>query len=372
MKKLMRIAAVMLAAFMLVMLAAVSAAALDDTYRFDEFGMSVRVPKTYMVITRESARGDKVFSDVGLDYDETLTAFKAADIYLRAYDPDGVFQISLTVSSDEHSKAVNNYSDLSDSERKAVLEVFLAEPTVTSAVELKHGGSIFFDISRETALSDEPLFISQCNTVINGYQINITLQKAGEAVIGDETRALNAIASSLSFDKIRLLDSGPAFDWWRIALWIVILILLTVGISYVYKRYNTATRRRLEERRQRRAERFAEEGEDGEEGSLSFEEALGYVTDDQFESRAGADLDSFEISVAEKDPNSGVSYFEDEGESIDDKVDYFDTYFKEKTESRSGMSRMFASIGAYFGIAFRHIGYFFKNLFKGKNSEGRR
>ena len=84
------------------------------------------------------------------------------------------------------------------------------------------------------------------------------------------------------------------------------------------------------------------------------------------------DLDTYDINVKEKDPMNGVSYFEDEGDSIDDRTDYFDTYFKEPTERRSGIGRALSTVGAYVGIALRHIGLFFKNIFSTLTGKGKR
>ena len=98
---------------------------------------------------------------------------------------------------------------------------------------------------------------------------------------------------------------------------------------------------------------------------ITFDEALGYGTEDEFAARSAADLDSldsYDISVRERDPNSGMNYFEDDGTGIDNAEDYFDSFFKEPTETRSGIMRLMATIGAYIEIAARHVGYFFKNL----------
>ena len=372
-KSVLRLTSALFAVMMLLVFMLMPAAsALDDTYRFDEFGMSVKVSKIYYVITRDSLRGDDAFTELGLDYDETMTAFRTADIYLRAYDTEGVFQLSLTVASDEHSKSINNYSDLSDSERRDILDAFLTQTGIESAAEVKHGGNIFFDISRSTTLDGVPLYINQCNTVINGLQIDLSMQKSKEAIVSDEAKVLTSMASSMSFDKITLKETGPVFDWWRLLLWVLIIVVVTAVISFIYKHNNAVKHRKLEERRRKRAESHRDYSGDAEDdGSYSFEETLGYVTDDQFASRAAADLDAYDISVTEKDPTSGVSYFEDEGESIDERTDYFDTYFKEPTETRSGLMRMLSTVGAYIGIAFRHIGYFFKNLFKKKTDKGK-
>lgn len=374
MKRTLRAALCISAALALLLSFMLPAAALDDTYRFDEFGMSLKISKNYYVVTRDTPEDDEVFTTLNLKYSDTMSAFEAADIYLRAYDPEGVFQISLTVASDDRSRSINNYSELSDSERRSILDVLTAQSGVTSAAEVKHGGFIFFDTARESSLEGQPLYINQCNTVINGLQIDLSLQKGKEAILANETKVLTTIASSMEFDSVKTTDSGGAvFSWWRVLLWAGILIALSVAVSVIYKHQNAVAHRRLEERRRKRsAELEAADGKADEiipeEEPVTFDEALGYREDDGFSTRAVADdLDTFDISVREKNPTRGIIYFEDEGKSIDDRADdYFDNYFKESTPRRSGISRMFSSIGAYIGIAFRHLGYFFKNLFKRK------
>ena len=362
----------------LILGAAMSASALDDKYRFDDLGMTVKIPKNYYVITRDSSRDDEVFQTLSMDYDETITAFKAANIYLRAYDPDGVFQISLTVSSDDQSKSINNYSELDEAERKGILEVLTAESTVSAATEIKHGGNIFFDTSRSSEMDGTVIYINQCNTIINGLQIDLSMQKQEEEIVADEAKVLTNIASALEFDEIRYKNNGPSFEWWRLLLWLLILTVLAIGTSFIYKRRDAANHRRLEERRrQREAAADAPQGQEAlrarrSEEDITFDEVLGYRDEDGFADRAATDLDQYDINVSDRDPMNGVSYFEDEGDSIDDRTDYFDTYFDEPTETQSGIMRMLSLIGAYIVIACRHIGYFFKNIWHTVTGKGKR
>ena len=366
---------------MLVSVLAIHAAAIDDTYRFEDLGMSLKLPKSYLVITRDTERADDVFSKVGLDYDETMTAFNAANIYLRAYEPEKVFQISLIVTKNDNSASVNNYSDLTVADRKSISDAMQSDPSVTGAVEVKHNGNIFFDSERTASVDGATVYINQCNTVINGYQIDLTLQKTGEEISPEEAKALTNAANSMSFDKIKR-NTGPVFDWWRLLLWIGIIAVVSVAVSVIYKHNNNAKKRRLEERRARRAAASAAGDEsnivkpDGQ--PLSFEETLGYKDDEEFNTRAETDeMAGYDISVKERDPSKGVSYFEDEGNSIDDGTDYFDTYFKEPTEQRSAFQRIFSTISAYIRIAIDHTVYFFRNLFsnifgKKKNKPGKK
>ena len=358
--------------------AMMTASALDDKYRFDDLGMTVKIPKNYYVITRDSSRDDEVFQTMSMDYDETITAFKAANIYLRAYDPDGAFQISMTVSSDDQSRSINNYSDLDEAERKGILEVLTAESTVSAATEVKHGGNIFFDTSRTAEMDGAPLYINQCNTIINGLQIDLSMQKQDEEIVADEAKVLTNIASALEFDEIRYKNNGPSFEWWRLLLWILILTVLAIGTSVLYKSRDAANHRRLEERRRlRQAAAPSPSSEDESvrtrrsEEDVTFDEVLGYRGDEGFSERAATDLDQYAINVTDRDPMNGVSYFEDEGDSIDDRTDYFDTYFDEPTETRSGIMRLLSVCGAYIVIACRHIGFFFKNILQKITGKGK-
>lgn len=348
--------------------------ALDDKYTFSDIGMSLKISKNFTVITKDSERDDPAFEKAGLDYDETITAFSAAHIYLQAFDPENTYKITLTVSSDDNSKNVNNYSDLSDQQREEIQNNFQSDPMCSSATELKHGGNIFYDLELQSSDGDQPLYISQCNTIINGQNINLTLQKTGEGITGDEKKVLTSIANSLSFDKIKLNNSGPSFEWWRFLLWIVILAGLSVGISFAYKRYNQSQKKKLEERRRRhRPTADDPENEPASGNTLSdfsedkpqpsFDEMLGYEDDKEYQTRAATDLESFDINVKEKSKDGGVNYFEDSGDSIDDGTDYFDTYFKEPTRTRTPVERVAGTVSAYIKIAFNHLGFFFKNIF---------
>ncbi len=339
------------------------ASALDDRYRFDELKMSVSVPKDYYVITRDSESDDPVFATLKLGYDETMIAFRNSDIYLRAYDPGQTFWLSVIVTVTDESKAVNNYSDISAADRKEILESLRTMDTVDSAVEVKHNKNIFFDTSGQTVGGSRTLYIEQSNTVINGMQIDLVLQKYDEEILPAESKALTNMANSLEFDRINR-TTGPIFEWWRLLLWVALLAILAFAISFVYRQHNAANKRRLQERRRQHELALAEKAGEPlpEDECVTFDEVLGYQDDGDFENRAATDLDTFDIKVAEKNPGGGIAYFEDNGESIDDGTDYFDTYFREPVETRRGLSRFFGAVWTYIKIGYKHIGYFFVNL----------
>ncbi|MBE6825225.1 MAG: hypothetical protein E7513_07820 [Ruminococcaceae bacterium] len=372
----------------LLMCSVICVSALDDKYTIDELGLSIKIPKEYTVITRTTEQGDEAFKTLGLDYDETMTAFSAANIHLQATSDDNVLKITLTKTADKNSEAINNYSELKSSERKTVLEAFLSDDAYTSGVEIKHNGNIYFDLGFSQQTQSGIIYGYQCHSVINGMNINLTLQKNAEELTADEIKVVTNIANSINFKKI-VHKAGVSFDWWRVLLWIVILIVIGLLAKYFYDQYNKSKKEKKNERRNRlkkshfdtdfETDKLLESENEPlqseskrsllselgfEEEELSFDEMLGYDTIDYFE-RANTDMDSFDIEVNNKDRSSGVEFFEDQGKTINDRPDYFENYFTEKTEeNRSPLKRVLSMVVLYAKVALRHLGYFFKNLSK--------
>ena len=367
----------------------VSVAALDDKYTIDELKMSIKVPKEYIVITRDTEREDESFASLSLDYDETMTAFSTANIYMQALSDDAVLKVTLTSISDDNSKAINNYSDLSATERKQVLDAFMQNSSYTSGKELKRNGTIYFDMALTQQTEESTIYCYQCHTVVNGLNINLTLQKGEEELTADEIKVVTNMANTINFDKIKR-SSGPSFEWWRFLLWIVILVVIGLLAKYFYAQYNN-NKKEKSKRPLRVSTDDSSSEEDGlllgrtryksedesmhellsdfdfdhnenlAEEEISFDELLGYDTTD-YHQRANSELDSFDIKVKSKDEKIGVSYFEDSGKSINDKKDYFDEFFSQETERRPAHKRFFSTVALYVRMILRRISYFFKNL----------
>ena len=376
---------------LIIALSVLSVAAIDDTYEIAELGLSVKIPKEYTVITRETDRNDEAFSTLSLDYDATMNAFYLEHIYLQAVTDDKKLKFNLTAVTDENSKTVNNYSDLSAAQRQDVLSAFMKDGAYESGVELKHNDVIYFDFELSAQGAKKDVFVYQCHTVVNGMNINLTMQKNGESFTADEIRIVTNMADSIDFDEI-YLKNGPSFEWWRFLLWILILVLITVVASYFYKRRNSS-RKNIKERKskQRIHEKviaqdeqkiqhvrkpkseskldllmqlgFEDDKKEAEDKPLSFDEMLGYDTTD-YHTRSNSQFDSFDVRVKGNNRNSFAEYFEDDGKGINKNGDYFDDFFTEKTEKRSEVSRGFGNVLLYIKLGFKRLGYFFKNLWR--------
>lgn len=400
------VSAVLLCA-MIMFLSVVGAFALDATYNVEELGLSLKIPREYIAITRHTEQGAEEMEKLGLDFDETMTALSAADIFLQATREDKLLKITLSMVKDDNSVGINNYSELTPAQRQDILDSFLSDQTYTSGVEIKRDEIVYFDLYLKKQSTEKTIYGYQCNTVVNGMNINLSIQKDDEELAADEIKVLTNVVSTLDFDDI-VLKSGPSFDWWRILLWIAILAIISAATILFYRRNERIKRERAIERRERRKAERRSQGDilqygfdDAEHSAIGqskqsllsalgfdkpdtatqepdknpkqieneldlieeFENLLGYDTTD-YRDRAATELDSLDINVRQKDPTSGVSFFEDNGDSINEDFDYFDNYFKEQVKARPAHRRFFSAIGTYIKIAARHTGYFFKNLFK--------
>lgn len=367
-----------------IMCSVFSVTALDDSYRIDELGMTLKIPKEYTVITRSTDKADPAFSRLSLDYDETMTAFYLDHVYLQAVSDDNGLKINLRQVTDENSKKINNYSDLNEAQRKQALNTFLENDMCESGVEIKHNDNIFFDLNVTQQSQSGVLYIYQCHTVINGMNIDLTLEKSKEALTADEIKVVTNIANSMEFDEIHLLN-GPAFDWWRFLLWIVVLVVVAVVANYFYRRYNQNRKSNVKNRRihnyadsesdelpQSIAQQngvstskkslLSELGFDDDNNEATFDELLGYDKTD-YHSRSNSQIEDFDIKVKGKN-SKAVSYFEEDTRHSSKNEDYFDAFFNDKDEVSRGKSDSPEGFISKLKSVFTHTRYFCINVWR--------
>ncbi len=380
--------------FVIALFSIVPSFALDDSYRIDEMEMTLKIPKEYTVITRTTDKNDAAFSKLGLNYDETMTAFSLDNIYLQAIGNSNGLKINLRQITDDNSKEINNYSDLSEAQREEALNVFLKNEMCVSGVEIKHNDNIFFDLNVLQKTQVGNIYIYQCHTVINGMNIDLTLEKQHEALTADEIKIVTNIANSFEFDEI-YLKNGPAFEWWRLLLWIVVLVVVAIAANYLYRTYNSKhknikTRRishshgvdvdsssdektEMSDVSNNKRSLLKELGFDDND-EMTFDELLGYDKTDYY-SRSNSEMDSYDIKVKSK-RQSSVSYFEEDEKRITKKGDYFDEFFNDNDEHKNEKNHKGNVVVFYVKKAFRHLKYFCINvwrlIFPSKKSKRRR
>ena len=369
-----------LLAVLIVSMSVLSVSAIDEKYYLKDLGMTVRLPNSYYTITRETQKDDPVFRVLNVGYDETMTAFHAAEIYLQSQDGDRRSKISISMTEDETSKALLSYGTLKDDQLNELIKTYESEGIYKNGEIKKHNGFTTLDFDFERKTDDKVIYGQMINTVINGMNLVFTLQKDNEIIIPDESRVFTNMVNTMSFDKI-LEKNGPSFEWWRVLLWILIMAMIIFVIYFIYHQNEVSKKKKesLRERRRQSAAKYAagasyESSLDSKYSENSgddeaFDEILGYGDKKEYEQRSLNDIETLDIRVKEKRDLSGIEYFEDEGRSLITDEDYFDKYFTEQTQPVSKGEKVIGTVKTYTKIGARRVGNFINNVGNSKKKK---
>ena len=376
-----RIVISLLLVLSLLMISVFSVSAIDNKYYLSDLKMTVRIPNQYYTVTRDSDRDDENFKALGLDYDETMTAFYAANIYLQAQNEGKNIKISVVMTQDDNSKAVMSYNKLKDDELQQVINTYQEGGVYKDGTITKHNGFKCLDFKFERDNDDKKIYGSMVNTVINGMNLNFTIQKDNEDLLPDEEKVLTNMVNTMSFDKI-IDNGGPSFEWWRVLIWIVTMAVIIFIIYFVYHRVEQSKKRQRNMRkRTRRSDDSYLIGDKGYSedllnpekiGDLTYDESkeddvdldklLGYSDKRDYVDRSLNDIDNLDIKVKEKREKSGIDYFEDDGGKISSGEDYFEKYFTEEREHRNAGVKAADAAATYTKIGAKKLGNFVKNV----------
>ena len=414
-KKIILIPVSIIICMIILMCSVFCAGALDDIYNIDELGLSVKIPKEYTVVTRNTDKGDSAFSELSLSYDD----LEKADIYLQAMSDDKLLKVNLSANKNEDSKKINNYADLNEAQRQDALENFLTDKSYTSGVEIKRDEIIYFDFKFSRSSQSGTIYGYQCHTIVNGLFINLTLEKYTEDLTADEIRIITNIANSVDFKTINH-QNNKKIEVWRFLVFVFVILFVIVLVNIFYRHFHSAKDKesqkhkedkrseqmshtdlilssQIEEEIQKESKKnlldslgYGEKIEikipESEDDESSFDQMLGYDTTDYYH-RANSQIDSFDLKVKQKKRSNGVKYFEDDGANIREKEktpqrksksefkvapkaesknnsDYFDDFFSDKTENHPQALGSFSKVGYGIRNSFKRLSYFFINIWR--------
>lgn len=232
MRKGCRVFSAVFAVLMLLSVSCFSAFSAENHYYIKELNMNLDLPDNMVAITRESPETDRYFSLFGLDYTTTMNNFKSNNIYLQGMYEDSSKVFTVTMLSDENSKNVGNYSDLSDEQLLEVENSFLAEKEYTSCTVQRYNNYVFMQLQFKTQSDGQAVNATQCNTVIDGNNITLTLQPAkGGELTNEDYQTIDSILQSVEFDGHGMFEpqnliANPAV--WIVAIMAIFIIVLFV------------------------------------------------------------------------------------------------------------------------------------------------
>lgn len=215
----------------------------ENHYYIKELKMSMDLPDNMSAITRESPETDRFFSLFGLDYTETMNSFKSNNIYLQGMYEDNSKIFTVTMISDKNSKSVGNYSDLSDEQLIDVENSFLAEKEYTSCTVQKYNDYVFMKLQFNAQSDGQTVNATQCNTIIDGNNITLTLQpEKGSELTNEDYQAIDSILKSVEFDGHGMFEPQNLIN--NPTLWIVAIMAVFIIVLFVLLLINNKVKKR--------------------------------------------------------------------------------------------------------------------------------
>lgn len=315
-------------------------------YTVEELQMDVSLPADMYVITRDSQSSEPVFSDLNIDYIGKIAAMQNGNIYLQGIAKDNSLTVEVAMVRDEVSEKVNDFRLLKNDQLDLVLEGYLQLESYSDGCVSEYNDVVFCDLRLQYPVNSTTVYAAQSNTVVNGMNVNITFQSVGDELTDEELKTVQKILKSISFaENDEVNKKKAAVVIWVIVIIAIIILLAILAWYFLNKKKMLSTRPTrvsLERTKQRD----------------NLEEEYGYDSD-EFE-RNSVLLNEKKINVKDGSIN-GLSYFEDDGKSIDGNSEYFSDYFANGKESKVTPSPK-KSVSKTLKNAYTRTGYFVTNV----------
>lgn len=184
--------------------------AAGNTVALDELEMTITIPDSYSVYTREG--GDSaVLSDYGLSLSDLISYMKDSNIYLNALSGDGTNEIVVTGTDG----ALDSFNDLSDASLSALMPSIVSQYAdygieVSDHAVYSSAHQRFARIMFSQQTDDGTVYGLQFYTVSSGKAVNVTLRSySGEITAAQET-TMKTIVDSVVFDGAPSLSDSAA------------------------------------------------------------------------------------------------------------------------------------------------------------------
>lgn len=202
--------------------------------------MTLSMPDGMSAITRDSKSTDKYFSVFGIDYETTMKSFENGNIYLQGMDSMSSVILTVTMTKNENSENVANYAQLSSSELTNIRNNFLNSEEYKSCTPDQQEKVVWlvFDATAQSSDGNVKTFVA--NTVYDGMNINITMQRTEGDVTAVDYDTFSKIVSSVKFSDLPFSKGIIPYIIIGGGALIVILIILIIIFAIRIRRHKKA------------------------------------------------------------------------------------------------------------------------------------
>jgi len=176
------------------------------TFSFSDLDIAIDVPSELAVFTRNVTSADKSLDLINTTSDELLVMFQEHGIYLEAFPTDVSYEI--VVSGKVVSQDVKDFDTLSESQLNEGLQTYKEQceavqtDEITSVTTYKNNSTTFYQANFKTVSNDVTVYVQKYYTVMQGKELNFTVQSKDTAVTDSQASQLKALVDSTVYKQV--------------------------------------------------------------------------------------------------------------------------------------------------------------------------
>ena len=172
-------------------------------YKLDALKMNIALPNDVYAILRSGEQNEKALELFKMTAEEAVASLKKSNMYLKASPEDFAYDITVTMTQDEDSKTINNFTELSDKDLSEITNSLTKQKEYTSCTQKKYGDVLYLSLNYHSTEDGDDIAGIQNYTVVNGQKITITLQTRAKDLSDQQKEILEAVMKSVSFTDIK-------------------------------------------------------------------------------------------------------------------------------------------------------------------------
>jgi len=172
-------------------------------YKLDTLKMNIALPNDVYAILRSGEQNEKALELFKMTAEEAVASLKKSNMYLKASPEDFAYDITVTMTQDEDSKTINNFTELSDKDLIEITNSLTKQKEYTSCTQKKYGDVLYLSLNYHSTEDGDDIAGIQNYTVVNGQKITITLQTRAKDLSDQQKEILEAVMKSVSFTDIK-------------------------------------------------------------------------------------------------------------------------------------------------------------------------
>ena len=217
---------------------AFTAFAESTAYEIDALNMSIPIPDDMIVLTRDSTANDEFFKTFKLNYDTTMSKLTEGNIYLESVTKDSALTLTVTMTKTEDSKKIGSYNSLSDEEIANIMQKLRENKTYKDASPVEYNDIKYICLNMSFKSGKKTVQAQQYNTVMNGENINITMQAApGKKLKAADKEMLAEIVSGVTILNDNFFTRNKSLILYgSITLAAIVIIIVVFVILFKYFR----------------------------------------------------------------------------------------------------------------------------------------